>query len=200
MTPLPSTILMEDPPQEDRLSHFLSDRPKFKLYAAAQHLNNLRSIEARHESLVAPKARIPAEMEIDSYLDQMLGAVHSLFVQINEKLDLGITVDQLDFGRVQSALSAKTKKIALLSDLDRARQRGGWYWHLVELRNCSMLMSFSRIVVEGQNPTMTYFKTDPRDPDGSSTMDLEVIPYLEQCLSSMEQLIDKIRSNDPMLA
>jgi hypothetical protein len=192
--------MADTPGEDDRLSRFLSDRPKFKLYAAAQHLNNLKSIEARHESLVAPKARIPAEMEIDSFLDQMLGAVQSLFIQINEKLDLGITVDQLDFGRMQSALSAKTKKIGLLSDLDRARQHGSWYWHLVELRNCSMRESFSRIVVEGPDSATIYFKKDPRDPDGSLAMDIEVIPYLEQCLSSMEQLIDRIRSSDPMLA
>jgi hypothetical protein len=192
--------MMVDAPEEDRLSRFLSDRPKFKLYAAAQHLNNLKSIEVRHESLVAPKARIPAEMEIDSFLDQMLGAVLALFVQINEELDLGIAVDQLDFGHMQSALSAKTKKIGLLSDLDRARQYGGWYWHLVELRNCSVRMSFSRTVVKGPDPAMLYFKIDPRDLDRSSAMDLEVIPYLERCLSSMEQLIDKIRSSDPVLA
>jgi hypothetical protein len=191
---------MADTPEDDRLSRFLSDRPKFRLYAAAQHLANLKSIRARHEGLLAPKARIPAEMEIDSFLDQIVGAVHSLFVQIDEKLDLGITVDQLDFGRVQSALSAKTKKIGLLSDLDRARQQGSWYWHLVELRNCSMRTSFSKILVEGPDPAIIYFKTDPRDPEGSSAMDLEVIPYLEQCLSSMEQLIDRIRSSDPMLA
>jgi hypothetical protein len=192
--------MMVDAPEEDRLSRFLSDRPKFKLYAAAQHLNNLKSIEVRHESLVAPKARIPAEMEIDSFLDQMLGAVLALFVQINEELDLGIAVDQLDFGHMQSALSAKTKKIGLLSDLDRVRQYGGWYWHLVELRNCSVRMSFSGTVVKGPDPAMLYFKIDPRDLDRSSAMDLEVIPYLERCLSSMEQLIDKIRSSDPVLA
>lgn len=186
---------------DDRLSHFLSDRPKFKLYAAAHHLNNLKSIEARHESLASPKARIPAEMEINSFLDEILGAVESLFVQINEKLDLGIPIDQLDFGRVQSALSAKTKKINLLSDLDKARQYGSWYWQLVELRNCSMRTSLiSNLIVVGSDPTIVYFKKDPKDPDNSAPMELEVVPYLEQCLSNMERLIETIRSSDPMLA
>jgi hypothetical protein len=187
--------------EDDRLSAFLSDRPKFKLYAAAQHLNNLRSIEARHESLVAPKARIQAEIQIDSFLEQILGAVQSLFVQINEKLDLGIPIEQLDFGRVQSALSAKTKKIDLLSDLDRARQYGNWYWQLIELRDYSMRASLiAKLVVVGpDDPAMIFFKKDPRDPDNSPPMELEVIPYFEQCLSSMERLIERIRNSDPML-
>jgi hypothetical protein len=187
--------------EDDRLSSFLSDRPKFKLYAAAQHLNNLRSIEARHESLVAPKARIQAEIQIDSFLEQILGAVQSLFVQINEKLDLGIPIEQLDFGRVQSALSAKTKKIDLLLDLDRARQYGKWYWQLIELRDYSMRASLiAKLVVVGpDDPAMIFFKKDPRDPDNSPPMELEVIPYFEQCLSSMERLIERIRNSDPML-
>jgi hypothetical protein len=188
--------------EDDRLlSSFLSDRPKFKLYAAAQHLNKLKSIKARHESLVAPKARIQAEIQIDSFLEQILGAVQSLFVQINEKLDLGIPIAQLDFGCVQSALSAKTKKIDLLSDLDRARQYGNWYWQLIELRDYSMRASLipKLVVVGPHDPAMIFFKKDPRDPDNSPPMELEVIPYFEQCLSSMERLIERIRNSDPML-
>jgi hypothetical protein len=171
--------------EDDRLSAFLSDRPKFKLYAAAQHLNNLRSIEARYESLVAPTARIQAEIQIDSFLEQILG----------------IPIEQLDFGRVQSALSAKTKKIDLLSDLDRARQYGNWYWQLIELRNYSMRASLiAKVVVVGpDHPAMIFFKKDPRDPDNSPPMELEVIPYFGQCLSSMERLIERIRNSDPML-
>lgn len=189
--------MVYSPVEDDRLSRFLSDRPKFKLYAATQHLNNLKSIEARHESLVAPKARIPAEMEIDSFLDKMLGAVDSLFVQINEKLDLGIPIDQLDFGHVQSALSAKTKRIDLLSDLDKARQYGNWYRQLIELRNSSMRESLSKLVIVGPDSMKAYFKKNSKDPDNSPPMELEVIPYFEQCLSSMERLIEMIRNSDP---
>jgi hypothetical protein len=193
---VPSSSAEED---DDRLSHFLSDRPKFRLYAAAQHLNNLKSIEARHESLVSPKALIPAEMEINIFLDEILGAVDSLFVQINEKLDLGIQIDQLDFGHVQSALSAKTKKIDLLSDLDKARQYGNWYWQLVELRNYSTRTSLiSKLAVVGSDPTIVYFKKDPKDSDNSPPMELEVVPYLEQCLTKMERLIETIRDSTPV--
>jgi hypothetical protein len=46
---------------------------------------------------------------------------------------------------------------------------------------------------------MIFFKKDPRDPDNSPPMELEVIPYFEQCLSSMERLIESIRNSDPML-
>ena len=66
-------------------------------------------------------------MEADCFLSQLVGAVDSLLFQINDRLDLGIPTDRVNFSDVQSALSAKTKKIDLLSPLDRAKQT----WKLV---------------------------------------------------------------------
>jgi hypothetical protein len=188
------------PPQDDKLSGFLSDRPSFKLYAAAQHLNNLKSLEVKHESLVATRARLKVEMEIDCFLTQIVGAVDSILVRINEKLELGIPINRADFDHVKSALSAKTKKIDLLSDLDKAREYSNWYWQLNESRNHSLHRALiPKFVAVGPHPIRVYFKKDPRNPDTSPPMELEIIPYLEQCLTNVEQLIDRIRSNEPLL-
>lgn len=178
-------------------ARLLSDRPMFRLYAAEQHLENLKSLEAEHGSLVAASVRMQAEMDLDCFLSQVTGAVDSLLVQINERLDLNIPVSQVDFNRVQSELSAKTKNFDLLAGLDAARQYGNWYWTLCELKNHSIHRSFASMLVE--EAARVYLKRNPREPDRSVRMDMELIPYLEQSLSRVEQLIDQIRSREPLL-
>ncbi len=179
-------------------ARLLSDRPMFKLYAAEQHLDNLKSLQAEHGSLVAASVRMQAEMDLDCFLSQVTGAVDSLLVQINERLDLNIPVSQVDFNRVQSELSAKTKNFDLLAGLDAARQYGNWYWTLCELKNHSVHRSFASILVEEGHPARLYLKKNPRE-QYSVRMDMELIPYLEQSLSRVEQLIDQIRSREPLL-
>ena len=89
-------------------------------------------------------------MEIDCFLSQVVGAVDSLLYLINSRLDLGVRENHVTFQDVQSALSAKTKQIGLLAELDQARQSGNWYSLLSELRNQSMHNSFLKKMVEVQ--------------------------------------------------
>ena len=182
--------------EDDGLSIFLSDRPRFKLYSAVRHLSNLKSLEQKYRSIVAIQAKMQAEMEIDGFLAQIIGAVDSLLVQINEKFDLGLDTNQADFERVQSGLSSRTKKIDLLGELDAARRYGNWYWQIVELANYSLhgsLMSKSAI---SQSSSGVRFRKDPRNPTLSPPMDLDVLSYLQQCLSKTEELIERIRSKE----
>src|SRR5919112_1153370 len=123
------------PDEEGHIKRLLNDRVEFKLYAAERHLNRLKEIENAYGDIAKDNVRIEVEMEVDCFLSQLVGAVDSLLFQINERLDLGIPTDRVNFADVQSALSAKTKKIDLLSPLDRARQYGNWYYMLSELRN-----------------------------------------------------------------
>ncbi|HJU33994.1 MAG TPA: hypothetical protein VJ695_02620, partial [Nitrososphaera sp.] len=127
---------------EGNIKRLLEDRVEFKLYAAEQHLKNLKEIENAYGDIFTDNARIEVEIEVDCFLSQLIGAVDSLLFEINCKLDLGIPTDHVNFPNVQSALSAKTKKIDLLSELDRARQQGNWYYLLSELKHQSVHMSF----------------------------------------------------------
>src|SRR5262245_61386287 len=110
-------------PSDEALSigRLLDDRIEFKLYTAEQHLNRLKEIENAYGDIAKYSARIEVEMEVDCFLSQLVGAVDCLLFQINDKLDLGIQAYQVNFANVQSALSAKTKMIDLLSPLDKAR-------------------------------------------------------------------------------
>jgi hypothetical protein len=198
------TSLSDD---EGRFKRLLSDRVEFKLYAAEQHLNRLIEIEKAYGDIAKENARIEVELEVDCFLSQLVGAVDSLLFQINDRLDLGIPQDRVNFANVQSALSAKTKKIDLLSPLDRARQHGNWYYMLSELRNQLVHKTFLREVipihdfqskprqVRFLNVLREFYGNNPFEP----VMDMEVTRYLEKNLQQVRELIFSIRASDPLL-
>ncbi|HEX6281470.1 MAG TPA: hypothetical protein VFZ67_04525 [Nitrososphaera sp.] len=192
---------------ERHIKTLLNDRIEFKLYAAEQHLNRLKEIENAYGDIAKDNARIEVEMEVDCFLSQLVGAVDSLLFQINDKLDLGIPTDRVNFANVQSALSAKTKKIDLLSPLDRARQQGNWYYMLSELRNQLVHRTFLKNVISVQDlppkPRQVRFLNIQREFEGNNSfdhvMDMEVIQYLEKNLQQVRELIFSIRTSEPLL-
>src|SRR5687767_5261025 len=191
---------------EGRFKRLLSDRVEFKLYAAEQHLNRLIEIEKAYGDIAKENARIEVELEVDCFLSQLVGAVDSLLFQINDRLDLGIPQDRVNFANVQSALSAKTKKIDLLSPLDRARQHGNWYYMLSELRNQLVYRTFLKKVISEhalpQKPRQVRFLNVLREFEGNPfdpIMDMEIIQYLEKCLHQVRELIFSIRGSESLL-
>jgi hypothetical protein len=192
---------------EGHIKRLLNDRVEFKLYAAEQHLNRLKEIENAFGDIARDNARIEVEMEVDCFLSQLVGAVDSLLFQINERLDLGIPTDRVNFADVQSALSAKTKKIDLLSPLDRARQQGNWYYMLSELRSQLVHGTFLKKVISVHDlppkPRQVRFLNIHRESEGGNpfdrVMDMEVIQYLEKSLQQVRELIFSIRASEPSL-
>jgi hypothetical protein len=190
---------------EGNIKRLLNDRVEFKLYAAEQHLNRLKEIENAYGDIAKDKARIEVEMEVDCFLSQLVGAVDSLLFQINDRLDLGIPTDRVNFANVQSALSAKTKKIDLLSPLDGARQHGNWYYMLSELRNQLVYRTFLKKVIpehaSPQKPRQVRFLNVLREFEGNPfyhIMDMEIIQYLEKSLQQVRELIFSIRGSEPL--
>ena len=161
-------------------SKFQTDRISFKLYACLQHLKNLKDIELRSNDLASSEVRTTAEIEIDSFLCQMIGTVDSLLFKINDKFGLSIPYDRIEIDKIQSALSAETKSIDLLNDLDKANRYGNWYWTIKQLRNYSL--GNSLISQEAFELLANYTKTN-----------MKLIPYFEQSLHYLEKLIETIR-------
>ena len=192
---------------EAHIKRLLNDRVEFKLYAAEQHLNRLKEIENAYGDIAKDNARIEVEMEVDCFLSQLVGAVDSLLFQINERLDLELPTDRVNFADVQSALSAKTKKIDLLSPLDRARQQGNWYYMLSELRSQLVHRTFLKKVISVHDlppkPRQVRFLNIQREFEGGNpfdrVMDMEVIQYLEKNLQQVRELIFSIRASEPLL-
>ena len=172
-------------PTEDFLN-FQADRISFKLHACRQHLSNLKDIELRYNDLALNDIRMSVEMEIDSFLCQMIGTVDSLLFRINDTFSLMIPSDRIEIDKIQSALSAETKSIDLLNDLDSANQHGNWYWTIKQLKNYSL--GNSLISQEAFEVLANYTKTN-----------MKIIPYFEQSLEYLERLIEGIRKREPKL-
>jgi hypothetical protein len=116
----------------------------------------------------------------------MIGTVDSLLFKINDKFGLMIPSDRIEIDKIQSALSAETKSIDLLNDLDKANQYGNWYWMIKQLRNYSL--GNSLISTEAIEVLANYTKTD-----------MKIIRYFEQSLDYLEKLIESIRKREPKL-
>ena|SRR5215212_1243407 len=170
---------------EDFLN-FQTDRISFKLHACRQHLSNLKDIELKYSDLTLSDVQMSVEMEIDSFLYQMIGTVDSLLFKINDKFDLMIPPDRIEIDKIQSALSAETKSIDLLNDLDNANQYGSWFWTIKQLRSYSL--GNSLISQEAFEVLANYTKTN-----------MKIIPYFEQSLDYLEKLIESIRKSEPKL-
>jgi hypothetical protein len=191
---------------EGHIKRLLNDRIEFKLYAAEQHLNRFKEIENAYGDIAKGNARIEVEMEVDCFLSQLVGAVDSLLFQINDRLDLGIPTDRVNIANVQSALSAKTKKIDLLAPLDMARQQGNSYYMLSALRNQLVYRTFLKKVISVQDlppkPLQVRFLNIQRESEDNPfdrIMDMEVIQYLEKSLQQVRELIFAIRASEPLL-
>ena len=173
-------------PTEDFLN-FATDRISFKLHVCREHLRILKDIELKNNDLTLNDVRMTVEMEVDSFLCQMIGTVDSLLFKINDTFSLMIPPDRIEIDKIQSALSAETKSIDLLNDLDRANQYGNWYWIIKQLRNYSLGNSLiSQQAFE--EVLANYTKTN-----------MKIIPYFEQSLQYLEELIDSIRRREPKL-
>jgi hypothetical protein len=186
----------------------LTDRIGFKLYSAERHLNRLKEIENAYGDIAKVHIRIEVEMEIDCFLSQLVEAVDCLLSEINERLDLGIPRNRLNFADVQSALIAKTKKIDLLSSLDAARQQGGWFHLLGDLRNQSIRRPFLSEVTSASQSSSSPKASGVRfliEQSGiganlsEQLMNMEPLSYLEKSLNQVRETIFAIRENEALL-
>ncbi len=196
---------------EGHIKKLLDDRVEFKLYTAEQHLNRLKEIEKTYGDIAKYNARIEVEMEVDCFLSQVVGAVDSLLFLINDRLELGIPAEHVNFANVQSGLSSKTKKIDLLSPLDKARQQGNWYFVLSHMRNQLVGGTFLKKVtpeydfkLKSRQVRLVNLLNAPREFEQGSNpldhvMDMELIQYLEKSLQQVRELILTIRASEPFL-
>ena len=151
-----------------------SDRIIFKMFACEEHLKNLKNIKSQHGDLISKDARVDAEMEIDSLISQMIATFDCLLLRIIDNFQLsGIPRDRMEFNKVVGALSAESKGVELAGELQKANQEGNWYWMLKHLRNYSLSGSLL-------------------SPEAS----LDVIPFFEQALVQLKELIKNNRMSE----
>jgi hypothetical protein len=118
--------------------------------------------------------RINLETEIDCLILQMIGVIDCILVQTNNKLGLGIPLDQISIDRIMSEIYSKTNKIDLLIELNEARRNGNWYWSVIQLRNHSLSSSFD---LNTNNP--------------------DLMAFLEECFNRVKALIEGVKKREP---
>ena len=170
----------------------IENRVKFKLYAAEHHLKNLKALEKGNESMLHFEGRIKWEVEIECFLSQLVGVRDAILVRINDKMGLKLKSKEAILRNIQIILNA-LGKTNLLERL-KIFERSNWFLALNKLRNDSMHRKLINVHIKaGTSEAKVYLITD-------SQTELEVIPYLNDNLQKMKEMIEDIKNIEPILS
>jgi hypothetical protein len=172
----------------------LENRIEFKFYAAEKHLQALTDMQAKGETPNNSVGRLNWELEIEELLFHLVGAMDCLLVRINERLNLGLEIRKVNAINVCKKLRLKKRNDLikelwyLLNPHNRVRS---WLKILTDLRNTGMHRSIINISFAGGNMNITFVE----DPQADS----DIIPYLDDHIQRMRDLIDNIIRKEPLL-
>lgn len=172
----------------------LENRIEFKFYAAEKHLQALTDMQAKGETPNNSVGRLNWELEIEELLFHLVGAMDCLLVRINERLNLGLENGKVNAINVCKKLRLKKRNDLmkelwyLLNPHNRVRS---WLKILTDLRNTGMHRSIINISFAGGNMNITFVE----DPQADS----DIIPYLDDHIQRMRDLIDNIIRKEPLL-
>ena len=172
----------------------LEDRIELKFYAAEKHLQILSDMEAEGEAPDNSKGRLIWEIEIEELLFHLIGAMDYLLLRINERLNLKLETRKVTAINVCKKLRLKKRNdlIKELWDLSNPRNPvRSWLKILTDLRNTDTHRSIINVSFVGGNTRITLVE-DPKSQ-------LEIIPYLDDRIQRMRDLIDNIIRKDPSL-
>jgi hypothetical protein len=172
----------------------LENRIEFKFYAAEKHLQVLSDMQAKGETPNNSVGRLNWELEIEELLFHLVGAMDCLLVRINERLNLGLENRKVNAINVCKKLRLKKRNdlIKELWDLLNPHNRvRSWLKILTDLRSTGTHRSIINISFAGGNMNITFVE----DPESDS----DIIPYLDDRIQRMRDLIDNIIRKEPLL-
>lgn len=172
----------------------LENRIEFKFYAAEKHLQVLSDMQAKGETPNNSVGRLNWELEIEELLFHLVDAMDCLLVRINERLNLGLENRKVNAINVCKKLRLKKRNdlIKELWDLLNPHNRArSWLKILTDLRNTGTQRSIINISFAGGNMNITFVE----DPESDS----DIIPYLDDRIQRMRDLIDNIIRKEPLL-
>ncbi|OGO24436.1 MAG: hypothetical protein A2144_01515 [Chloroflexi bacterium RBG_16_50_9] len=171
------------------------ERVQFKLDAARHFLNKLKELDKKAGSLVnSGILRFDVELNLDTFFYEVIGAFDAQSQEINVAFQLplgerGVCTQSIINNMPNN--SQTKKKLALIHGDTK-----GWFWQLREYRNHSAhrrIISFliTAQVGSGTGERAVYLFKDPLNPD-KGRANMEVVPYCQESLTNMEQLIEEI--------
>jgi len=143
------------------------------------------------------------EIEIDGFLSQLYGSIDALFVLINDKLNLGLSLEQVNGGSVKSKLDSIGRS-DLISDWEIARKPENCLGELSEFRHQTVHREKLRRMREYdpcKEQSIEYISKKQREISLSHSdyMPKEFVKYFEESLQNVKSLIYKIRMKDQVL-
>jgi hypothetical protein len=172
----------------------LEDRIEFKFYAAEKHLQILSDMEAKGETPNNSQGRLNWEIEIEELLFHLIGAMDYLLVRINERLNLKLETRKVTAINVCKKLRLKKRNDLIKELWDLLNPRNpvrSWLKILTDLSNTDTHRSIINVSFAGGNTRITFVE-DPKS-------ELEIIPYLDDRIQRMRDLIDNIIRKDRSL-
>jgi len=151
-------------------------------------------MEAKGEGPNKSVGRLNCELEIEELLFHLIGAMDCLLVRINERLNLRLEIRKVTAINICKKLRLKKRNDLIKELWDLVNPHNpvhSWLKILTDLRNSGTQRSIINVSFAGGNMHITFVG----DPDS----DLEIIPYLDDRIQRMRDLIDNIISKEPLL-
>jgi len=177
------------------VKRLLEDRIEFKFYAVEKHLQILSDMEAEGETPNNSRARLNWEIEIEELLFHLIGAMDCLLDRINERLNLKLETRNVTTINVCKKLRMNKRNDLIKELWDLLNPRNpvrSWLKIVTDLRNTSTHRSIINVRFAKGNMHITLTE--------DSDSDLEIIPYLDDRIQKMRDLIDTIISREPLLS
>jgi hypothetical protein len=172
----------------------LENRIEFKFYAAEKHLLLLSDLQAKGQTPNTLEGRLSWELEIEELLFHLIGAMDCLLIRINERLNLKLEIRQVTAINVCKKLRLKKRNDLIKELWDLVNPRNpvhSWLKILINLRNIGTHRSIINVSFAASNTHITL--VEDRDSE------LDIIPYLDDRIQRMRDLIDNIINKEPLL-
>ena len=182
--------LMSQDILEDEAGRLIENRTEFKLYAAEQHLNNLKRLEHKGSNMRLFKERVLWEMEIESFLFHIVGVWDSLLAKINNIWELRLKGRDVNIDNIEFFLNYLNEQALLISlanfskNTQELREWRNWVTH-------ENLM-YVQIRPNTDGEPEVYFVDDPKKK-------LVIIPLLENALQNVKGLVQDIMNSESRL-
>ena len=172
-----------------------------KLERAGHFLGNLKTLAKDAGGFAHIKREKQQEMRanLDGFFFEIISAKDFFLQGINDKYvhlpkDEGTRIDQLkrclDCGQ-------NTKALDIVKSIERElTSKESWLWKLNNYRNSAThreLLHLGYVASTALEKVEVYLFADPEDPSKGNA-DMEVIPYCEQSLTQMKELLERLYS------
>jgi len=181
----------------------LYNRIEFKLYAASYYLDQIKEFQKNHAGIHNDMKSVHMEITIDGFLASLYGAIDALFVLINDKLNLGLSLEQVNSGSVKKKLHYLGKS-DIIAEWEMARQEGNWLNKLSEFRHQITHRERLRMMREYDpfnDQAIQYISNKQREIslNPSDYMSVDMINYFDESFENVQRLIETIRAKDQSL-